>query len=110
VEGTVEVRVLCVDRFGNVVFDCPQNEVEKLFQVGHTYVLKGEKIPFCRTFSDVEPGCSLFLWNSSNYLELALRNGHAASRWGVKAGDTISVRATKSLSEQSPRRSEPETR
>ena len=48
-------------------------------------------VPFCRTFSDVTTGESLLLWNSSGYLELAVRNGSAQSMWGFAEGEEVLI-------------------
>jgi S-adenosylmethionine hydrolase len=38
-------------------------------------------------------GESLLLWNSSEYLELAVRNGNASKEWALKVGDRVVIEA-----------------
>jgi len=92
--ASVEVSVLCSDHFGNVTFELKkgQESLPFAFAPGLEVLLKDQPIPFCRTFSEVEPGDSLFLWNSSSYLELAVRDGHAQKRWGLSETSTVTLR------------------
>ncbi len=72
----LEQHVLCVDHFGNVQLglhrDRHQQPLSGISIQGHT-------IPFHLTYSQVEKGQLLCLWNSDGYLEIAA-NGAPASR------------------------------
>jgi S-adenosyl-L-methionine hydrolase (adenosine-forming) len=93
-DGFIDVSVLCADHFGNVVFELAKPDDDRYgdFLLGRTLSLGGRKIPFCQTFSQVDSGQSLFLWNSSSYLELAVRDGDAASLWGLKEGERVRLK------------------
>jgi S-adenosylmethionine hydrolase len=44
-------------------------------------------VPIGRTFSDVEEGESVVLFDSSGWLTLAVRMGSAAEQYGAESGD-----------------------
>ncbi len=44
-----------------------------------------------RTYAEVEPGKTLTLVGSEGYLEIAVREGSAARRLGLRPGDTVTV-------------------
>ena len=92
-EGQLEITVLTIDHFGNVIFDFPSRRGWEHLQAGRKFLIKGKRVVFCPTYSKVLLGESLLLWNSSEYLELAVRNGNAAGEWGVTVGDRISIEA-----------------
>lgn len=85
--GILEITVLSIDHFGNVAFECR----EFPFPEEGRYRVNDADVPFCRTFSDVATGESLLLWNSSGYLELAVRNGSAQSMWGFAEGEEVLI-------------------
>jgi len=45
-----------------------------------------------RTYAEVEPGEVLALVGSSGYLEIAVREGSAARRLGIRPGDEVELR------------------
>lgn len=86
----LELRVLRIDRFGNLLTnlkqaDCPAGSVT--VQVGMITV-KG----IYRTFADVSPGDAVAYFGSGGRLEIAIRNGDAAEDWGAKPGDVVYLR------------------
>ena len=90
-ERQLEVTVLTVDHFGNVIFDFPARRGWEQLQSGNKFLIRGKRITFSPTYSRVLLGESLLLWNSSQYLELAVRNGNAAKEWGLKVGDRVLI-------------------
>lgn len=92
-EGQLEVTVLTIDHFGNVIFDFPARRGWEQLQPGNKFLIRGKRITFWPTYSRVLLGESLLLWNSSEYLELAVRNGNAAEEWGVKVGERVLIEA-----------------
>lgn len=83
VGDALELHVLRIDRFGNLVtdltrqrFDEWQGEAPKgevALQVGNRWI-RG----LARTFSDAESGAPLAYFGSTGQLEIAVRDGHAA--------------------------------
>lgn len=92
-EGQLEVTILTIDHFGNVIFDFPARRGWDPLQPGNKFLVKGKRVVFGSTYSRVLLGESLLLWNSSEYLELAVRNGNAAEEWGVSVGDRVLLKA-----------------
>ena len=87
----LELTVLSVDRFGNVVFDFAKATGWEPFCPGNVFRIKGRELPFCFTYSRVLAGESLLLWNSSDYLELAQRDGNAAQKWNLAPGERMII-------------------
>lgn len=87
----VDGRVLHVDHFGNVVTNLLPRELgggDWLLELGgHEVVTWG------RTFSDVEPGELVAYTGSVGFVEVAVRDGDAAGRLGVRGGDAVVARA-----------------
>ena len=46
----------------------------------------------CRTYAEVEPGEVLALVGSVGHLEIAVREGNAAQKLGLRLGDTVVLR------------------
>ena len=87
----LEVTVLSVDRFGNVIFDFPKARQWEPLRPGNSFHIRARELPFCFTYSRVLAGQSLLLWNSSEYLELALRDGNAAQEWNLRPGERVNI-------------------
>ena len=84
-DGAVEGEVISVDRFGNLVTNIPGKDVE-----GDALVSVGEERLVLRTtYGEVEPGEPLALINSDGRLEVAVRDGSAAERWGLGRGAPV---------------------
>lgn len=85
-DGSMEGEVLTFDRFGNAVTNLvPARPVLP----GATVATMGQVIPLVRTYGDVPPGAPLALVGSSGLVELAVRNGSAASRFGMARGQRV---------------------
>jgi hypothetical protein len=83
------VRVLYVDRFGNLVTNLWQDDL-----VGGEPAwarCKGRTFPFAECYSDVGRGRAVALWGSFGFLELALREGSAAQALGARVGTRVQV-------------------
>jgi S-adenosylmethionine hydrolase len=91
-ETTLKGRVLHIDRFGNCITclhasdlgDLDPNRLRLRLRAARVRGLK-------RTYSDVPRGRGLALLGSSGFLELALREGSAARRYGIQVGDAVIV-------------------
>jgi len=89
-------EVLHVDDFGNVVTNISRAEYEKVgmregevlrFRLRDRVV----KLRFCSAYGEVSVGKSLALIGSHDFLEVSVNQGRASERFGVKAGDKVSV-------------------
>ncbi len=77
-------NIVYVDSFGNIVTDLREDELSKLDLSG--FYLDGVEIPLVRTFSDVEVGKPLAYIGSFDTLEIAVREGSASQKFGLKSG------------------------
>lgn len=88
-DGSLRGQVLHVDRFGNLLSNIPG-----AWLAGQTWVVRmaGQQIigP-CLTYAAAMPGQLLALVSSEATLEVAVRDGSAAERLGVQAGEPIAV-------------------
>jgi S-adenosylmethionine hydrolase len=86
IEGVVEY----VDHFGNLITNIPGRSVAPDARVA----IAGREVgPVRRTYADVVPGSLLALIGSDGMLEIAVRNGSAATLLGVDRGAAAIVRA-----------------
>ncbi len=89
-DGSVLGTVIHVDTFGNLITNVTQNHIKGDISIG-----VGGKAIVGLSKIYAEGGSLLALWGSSGYLEVAVRNGSAAKRLGVKRGDTVVLRPKK---------------
>lgn len=88
-DGSIVGHVLHIDRFGNLVTDIHQKDIngDVTLEVAGLR-LQGLK----RTFADVEIGEPLAYIGSTGRLEIAIRQGNAAETFKIRRGDEIIVR------------------
>lgn len=79
--------VQTVDRFGNLVTDIPADALG----TGTEVEIGGRRIPAARTYGDVTPGRLVALRGSDGTVEVAVRDGSAASALGVGVGASVRV-------------------
>ena len=88
-------RVVHVDVFGNAITNLPATELPPDLRAV-TVVLRGRKraarVPVLRTYEAGRAGSLGILRSSFGLLELAVRNGSASSRLGLKVGDALELR------------------
>ena len=84
-DGGIEGVVIAIDRFGNAITNL-------LTLGGGAVELDGRSIPVRRIYEDVEPGAPLALVGSNGLLEIALRDGSAASRLAIRRGARVVLR------------------
>ena len=77
----VAVPVVAIDRFGNVALDLQGGRFAGRVLVGNAVVEA-----FHRTYADAPDGRPFLLWNSSGFLEIAVREGRAADLLGLAPG------------------------
>jgi len=87
--GTILAHVLHIDHFGNLITDVREEDLEGdvVIEIAG-YRLDG----IHRTFADVEPGQPVAYIGSSGRLEIAIRQGNAASAFGIRRGDEFIIR------------------
>jgi hypothetical protein len=94
-DGSWIGQILHVDRFGNLISDieCPMTDDQSPDCRSWVAVWVGkERITgVIRTYSDVAPGELVAYVGSSGHLEIAVRDGSAATRLGVGVGDAVRV-------------------
>ncbi|NPA47714.1 MAG: S-adenosyl-l-methionine hydroxide adenosyltransferase family protein [Thermococci archaeon] len=88
-EGDLWVlRVIYVDDFGNVILNL--ENYGRLREVELPDF--GLRIPYLSAYGRVKPGELLALPGSHDYLEIAVNQGSASERLGLKVGDGVKVR------------------
>ena len=85
-DGTIMGEVIHIDRFGNAVTNL-------LARQGGTVVVAGQSLPVVRTYGDVSPGSYLALVGSSGLIEVARRDGSAATGLGLARGAPVALRS-----------------
>jgi len=110
--GAITGEVLHADHFGNVVtsigrlawsgdalsldpaFRGTESKEQMRFKADEATIVVGgrEVVGVRRTYAAVEPGETLALVGSEGYLEIAVREGSAARRLGLRPGDAVTVR------------------
>lgn len=86
VGNTVRGRIIAIDHFGNAISNIPGD----LVPPDPVIAVKGAMVRgLSRTYQDAE---IVALLGSAGVLELGVRNGSAAERFGIRRGDEIVVR------------------
>jgi S-adenosylmethionine hydrolase len=83
--GHIAGEVIMIDRFGNAVTNLVGRR-DMIVEVG------GREVPMVRTYSDVAPGAALALVGSNGLIEIAVREGSAATELTLARGDQILTR------------------
>lgn len=94
--GAILAEVLDIDHFGSIRLGVTEEELTEfgtasgIIEIGIGHLLV--EAPMGRTFSDVEVGDAVALFDSSGWLTLAVNRGSAAERYGVEPGAVVRVR------------------
>lgn len=88
----VSGRVLHVDRFGNVVTNFVAGDLGGRPEDWTIEVGSGTAGAWARTYADVGPGAALAYVGSVGFIEVAVRDGHAARLYGVGPGVSATAR------------------
>lgn len=94
-EDAIRGEVIFRDRFGNLSTNVPREALPPWMEPGKRYVVEigeGRLLPFVRTYGEVSTGDPLLTVSSDGYLEVALRQGSAADRLGMRPGDPFVLR------------------
>lgn len=85
-DGRLRGEVIAIDRFGNAITNIAGSR-------GGGLELDGTILPLRRTYADVEHGEALAIVGSSGFVEIAVRNGSAAARFGLVRGAPVIFRS-----------------
>ncbi len=86
--GALHGEVLTIDRFGNAI----TNLMPAPGAHPHHVTVGMHALRVVRTYADAESGEAVALVGSSGWLELAVRDGHAAASLGLRRGDRVEAR------------------
>lgn len=87
--------VVSIDRFGNCITNlCPESLSTDLEGQGEIVFGDDGGVPWVRTYGEVEPGEALGLVGSGGFLEIAIRDGSAASQLGISRGQKVRIPLT----------------
>jgi S-adenosylmethionine hydrolase len=82
------LKVIYIDDFGNVILNLEDYGSPSRVELVDFDI----KVPYLDTYGHVKPGELLALPGSHGYLEIAVNQGSAAERLGLKVGDAVRVR------------------
>jgi S-adenosyl-L-methionine hydrolase (adenosine-forming) len=86
--GGLECEVLLADRYGNLILSARPRDLEESGK-GWIAEAAGRRMPLRRVYAEAAPGELLALVDSYGALEIAVREGSAAARLGLRPGDTV---------------------
>jgi len=78
-------EIVYIDRFGNLVSGIPASSAPD----GGPWRLAGHELPHARTFGEVSPGTAFWHRNALGLVEIAVNQGSAAERLGLRIGDPV---------------------
>lgn len=78
-------QLVYIDHYGNCITGMVTGDISKT----ECLCVKSHKIPYARTFSDVESGSLFWYENSSNLIEIAANCDDASKILGVSIGSTV---------------------
>ena len=84
-DGALEGEVIVVDRFGNAVTNL-------IGLRGGTIELGSRRIPVRHTYSEAAPGEPVAVTGSTGFVEIAVRDGDAATALGISRGQKVVLR------------------
>jgi S-adenosylmethionine hydrolase len=90
-DGVLEGRVIHVDRFGNLVTNIADSDIEPLGCELRLRLASCAVQGMSTTYSDVDEGDTVALIGSSRLLEIAVNAGSAAETLGASRGDAVTV-------------------
>jgi S-adenosylmethionine hydrolase len=93
-EEDIRGEVIHLDRFGNGITNIKESLVRSIFKNRTPNLWVGSRKigPIQETYCAVAEGALLGLIGSSGYLEVAVRGGSASLSFGIKKGNSVSLR------------------
>jgi len=95
-DGGIGGVIISIDRFGNAVTNC-------LGRRGGAIEVAGLRLPLARTYADVSSGDPVALVGSTGLIEIAVRDGSAAERLGLRRGSGVVYRPAVLLARRATR-------
>ena len=89
--GRSRGQVVHIDHFGNAVTDLRPEDLPGPAAACHVYCGHFLVAGVARTYADVPVGAPVALVGSFGMVELAQRNGNAATTWGLMVGDEVTI-------------------
>lgn len=92
-ENQFTIHVIHIDNFGNCILDFNKEDwlnIEKEHPGAKPQIFKING--FVKSFGDVEKGDFLMNWDSIDYLQIAINQGDAAKKTGLKIGDHVTLK------------------
>jgi S-adenosyl-L-methionine hydrolase (adenosine-forming) len=94
-KGEVLGEIVHIDRFGNAITNLTPRDLESLPEKPRkgkrAIVAKGKAFPLAAFYAQAGDGKPAAVPGSSGFLELAVDNGNAAKKFGLKRGDAVKV-------------------
>ncbi len=91
----IHSTIIHIDNFGNIITSVKRIKVEKYFSFGQHIPIKIKdriyEIKYCKTYGEVEKKKPLLYIGSTGFLEIAINNGNAASKFMGKVGLDIEI-------------------
>lgn len=85
-DGALHGEILAIDRFGNAMTNLAARD-------GVSVHVDGHSVRLVRTYGEAAPGELVALVGSSGFVEIAVRDGHAAARWRLSRGQSVELAA-----------------
>lgn len=83
----LEGRILHIDAFGNLITNFPTHSTTNGSSRRFRY--RGARVRLASSYQEGRPGELIALAGSMGYMEFAIRNGSAATRYRAKRGDRV---------------------
>lgn len=91
-EDRIEAHVIHCDRFGNLILNLSEAEVENWLEGDEPEIhLTGRRVPLFDTFSRASSGEPVAYFGSTGQLEIAINGGNAARYFGADQGTAVRV-------------------
>lgn len=90
-ESSVECRVVHIDHFGNCITNLSRDAMDRMNRSPKHVRIGKDTAPFHVTFGDVKDGEAVCYFNSSDYLEVGIRNRDASKSFELEPRAMINV-------------------
>jgi S-adenosylmethionine hydrolase len=90
--GTIRGQVIYIDHFGNLITNVPQSLLANFPAEPASISIRGVRVAgISPSYAAVPPGQPVAVVNSWNHLEIAVRDGSAATVLGARVGDEVVI-------------------
>jgi S-adenosylmethionine hydrolase len=86
-------RIVTIDHFGNLITDIPAEQVGRFERAAAE--LSGREVPLGEFYAEVPAGEAIALVSSFDTLEIAVRDGSAASAFAARRGQQVVLRSAR---------------